>query len=343
MKKMIILAIESTAHTLGIAVVESTAKKASAVDKKNTFVLSNEIARVPAGRHGFIPRKLADHHAKAYPKVLKAALAKAKVSLGDIDYIAYVQGPGIGHCLHVGFVAAKSLSLLLHKPLVPVNHTIGHVEVGKWACESPDPLIVYVSGGNTQIIARQKSAGGKSCYHVFGETLDIGIGNFLDVLGRELGTTPPNAIGLLKMAGKGKTFIQLPYTVKGNNLAFSGLQSAVLRAGKTKQASLEDLCFSASEVAFSMLVEATERVLCHSRNRQLLLVGGVAQSMRLQEMYSQMCRPHGTRFCVVPPEYAGDQAAMAGIAAVKQILAKKISQPEEPDQNLRIDSATIAE
>ena len=338
---MRILAIESTAHTLGIAVVQSSAKYAKAVDKKNTRVLSNEIARYPAGREGFIPRKLADHHAKSYPRVLRKSLEVAKVSLGEVDFVAIVNGPGIGHCLHAGFVAAKSLSLLLRKPLVPVNHAIAHVEVGKWSCGCADPLIVYVSGGNTQIISKQKYEDGKNYYHVYGETLDVGIGNFLDVLGRELGTTPPNAIGLLKLAERGKNFVPLPYTVKGNNLAFAGLQSAVLREAGRKAHTLEDLVFSAREVAFSMLVEASERVLCHTANSELLLVGGVAQSRRLQEMYGLMCKPHGTRFCVVPPEYAGDQAAMAGIAAVKQILSKTIPRKNEPEQNLRIDSSAL--
>lgn len=338
---MKVLAIESTAHTLGIAVVESIAKRATEVSKKNTLVLSNEIARYPARKEGFIPRKLADHHAKAYPQVLKKALQKAKTSLKEIDYFAVVNGPGIGHCLHVGYVAGKSLALLLRKPLVPVNHAIAHVEVGKWACGCVNPLVVYVSGGNTQIIAKQRVADGKNYYHVFGETLDIGIGNFLDGLGRELGTTPPNAIGLLKRAEGRREFVQLPYTVKGNNLAFAGLQSAVLREAANKTHSLEDLCFSASEVAFAMLVEASERVLCHSRSKALLLVGGVAQSKRLQEMYALMCRPHKTRFCVVPAEYAGDQAAMAGITAVKQILSGERSKNFEPSQDLRIDSQAL--
>ena len=335
---MKILAIESTAHTIGVSVVESKAKSAAAVDKANTKVLSNEIARYPAKPEGFIPHKLADHHAKEYSKVLKAALAKAKVALSGIDYFAYSQGPGIGHCLRIGWVAANSLALLNGRPLVPVNHTVAHVEVGKWACGCKDPLVVYVSGGNTQILAKHAERGG-SYYHVFGETLDVGIGNFLDVMGRELKLKPPNAIGLLELAQKGNHFLQLPYTVKGNNLAFSGLQSAALRM-KGKH-SLEDISFSASEVAFSMLVEATERVLCHTGNKEVLLVGGVAQAKRLQQMYSLMCQDHGAKFAVVPGQYAGDQAAMIGITAVKRVLSGTKSKDSRPNQGIRIDSEPI--
>jgi N6-L-threonylcarbamoyladenine synthase len=335
---MKILAIESTAHTIGVAIIESKAKSATAVSKANTKVLSNEIARYPAKLEGFIPRKLADHHAKEYPRVLRAALSKAKVALADIDYFSYSQGPGIGHCLRVGFVGARSLSLLNGKPLIPVNHTVAHVEVGKWACGCADPLVVYVSGGNTQILAKHVERGA-NYYHVFGETLDVGIGNFLDVMGRELALSPPNAIGFLALAEKGKEFLQLPYTVKGNNLAFSGLQSAALRLkGKHPSA---DICFSASEVAFSTLVEATERVLCHTGNKEMLIVGGVAQAKRLQQMYSLMAADHGVRFSVVPPVYAGDQAAMIGITAVKHALSKDIRRDVSPNQSMRIDSHAI--
>ncbi len=335
---MKILAIESTAHTIGVSIVESKAETAGAVGMDNTTVLSNEIARYPAKLEGFIPRKLADHHTKEYPKVLKAALQKADASLDQIDYFAYSQGPGIGHCLRIGWVAAHSLSLLHQKPLVPVNHTVAHVEVGKWACDCRDPLVVYVSGGNTQILAKHAERNG-NYYHVFGETLDVGIGNFLDVLGRELALKPPNAIGLLELAQHGKQFLQLPYTVKGNNLAFAGLQSAALRL-KGKHP-LADICFSASEVAFSMLVEATERVLCHTGNGEVLLVGGVAQAKRLQQMYSLMCQDHRVKFAVVPPQYAGDQAGMIGVTAVKHVLAKDIRKETRPDQGIRIDSHAI--
>ncbi|MBI3587580.1 UGMP family protein [Candidatus Micrarchaeota archaeon] len=337
---MRILAIESTAHTIGVSVVSSSARSAKAVSLRNTEVLSNERAKYPSTDRGYIPRQLADHHAKKYAGVLEAALRKSKTAPEELDCIAYTQGPGIGHCLRVGFVAANSLSKTLEVPLVPVNHAIAHVEVGNWACGTKDPLVIYVSGGNTQIAAKTEVRE-KRKYAVLGETLDIGIGNFLDVLGREFKCAPPDAVGLLEEAAKGGNLFDLPYTVKGVDLAFAGLLTAVTRAVGGKKTSRRDACFSSVQNAFAMLVEASERVLCHTRNGELLLVGGVAQSKTLQEMYSLMAREQGAKSFVVPAQYAGDQAGMIGITAVKQVLAGMEYGNYEPNQDLRIDAQEI--
>lgn len=346
---MLTLGIESTAHTFGVGIVETIAKKAEKITPKNTKVLSNGFDKYPSTAEGFIPRKLADHHSNCAKQVIENSLQKAGVSLKEIDLIAYSQGPGIGACLRVGYSTALGLSLLLGKPLVPANHTIAHVEIGKLACNCKDPLVVYVSGGNTQIAAKQEK-GGKSTYHVFGETLDIGIGNFLDVLGRQLALAPPDAVGVMKNAAQYATqakgvenadYFELPYTVKGMNLAFSGLQTSVLRAGREKKASTEQLCFSAQETCFAMLVEASERALCHTQKPEVLMVGGVARNLRLQQMYSLMCKEQKARFEVVPDEYAGDQGAMIALAGLKNYLAKVPFKSITPNQDLRLDSQQV--
>ncbi len=349
LKNTIVLGIEATAHTFGAGIIESKAGSAIAITSKNTKVLANEFDKYPSSLEGFIPRKLADHHSNEAKKVIEASLEKAGISLREIDLIAYSQGPGIGACLRVGYSTARSLSLLLSKPLVPANHTIAHVEIGKWECNCKDPLIVYVSGGNTQIAARQEKKG-KTAYHVFGETLDIGIGNFLDVIGRHLSLVPPDAVGVMKKAGEysqqaggpaNADYFELPYTVKGMNLAFSGLQTSVLRAAREKKSPLGQLCFSAQETAFAMLVEASERALCHTQKSEVLLVGGVARNTRLQEMYSSMCRGQKVRFEVVSPEYAGDQGAMIALAGLKNHWGKVKFASTSPNQDLRLDSQEI--
>lgn len=348
-EKLLVLGIEATAHTFGAGILESKAKNASTISSNNTRVLSNEFDKYPSSLEGFIPRKLANHHANEAKKVLENSLEKGGVRLNEIDLIAYSQGPGIGACLRVGYSTARSLSLLLGKPLVPANHAIAHAEIGKWACQCKDPLIAYVSGGNTQIAAKQEKKG-KKAYHVFGETLDIGMGNFLDVIGRKLRLSPPDAVGVMKKAGEyaqeaggaaSAEYFELPYTVKGINLAFSGLQTAVLRAAREKKAPVAQLCFSAQETAFAMLVEASERALCHTQKREVLLVGGVARNLRLQQMYSRMCAGQKARFEAVPPEYAGDQGAMIALAGLKNYLAKIKFASTAPNQHLRLDSQEI--
>ncbi|MGC8851319.1 MAG: tRNA (adenosine(37)-N6)-threonylcarbamoyltransferase complex transferase subunit TsaD [Candidatus Micrarchaeia archaeon] len=326
------LGIESTAHTLGVSVVSFDSLKGRP-SPENTRVKSNELAKFPSTGKGYIPRELADHHAKNFQGVLESALRKASVQARELSAVAYSQGPGIGHCLHVGYVAAKTISEELGVPLVPVNHAVAHVEAARFLTSARDPLVVYVSGGNTQIFARA----GKH-YHVYGETMDIGLGNFLDNVGRMLELDPPDAVGVMKEALRGKNFVELPYTIKGMNLAFAGILTAIQRL---KSLSIPDLCWSAQETVFSMLVEATERCLCHTRNPEVLLCGGNARNKRLQEMLALMSSEQGTRFCVAADEFNGDNAAMIALTGLLMSEYGAFPRTEKPMQRMRVEKQEI--
>ncbi|MHA1787796.1 MAG: Kae1-like domain-containing protein, partial [Candidatus Helarchaeota archaeon] len=192
----------------------------------------------------------------------------------------------------------------LNIPLIGVNHCLAHLEIGKLFCDAKDPICVYTSGGNTQIIGFD---GGR--YRVFGETLDIPIGNMLDVFSREAHLQHPGGPKVEKLAKLSNKFVELPYTVKGMDFSFSGLLTAAinkLEAGEK----LEDMCFSIQEVSFGMLVEVTERALAHTEKNEVLLTGGVAANLRLQEMLKIMAEEHGATFYVVPKQVAGDNGAM---------------------------------
>lgn len=308
---MICIGIESTAHTLGLSVVEEK--------NKRVRVLCNKAWKYPSTSEGYIPFKLAEHHSENAVE-LAEELKKTNVKP---DLIAYSQGPGIGNSLHVGFVIAKTLSFNYNAPLVPVNHAIAHIEIGKSECRAKNPLIVYVSGGNTQIITQNKR------YEVIGETMDMGLGNMLDQLGRKLNLKPPDAVGVLKEAEKTKNLVMLPYTVKGMNFSFTGLLTAALKSKESK----DRICYSAQEIAFSMLVEASERALCHTRNKEVLLVGGNARNRRLQEMMRMMSRQHNARFCVPSDEYCGDNAAMIALTGLMVEKTKSVI----PRQRMRVD------
>ncbi len=340
MKKIRLLAFECTAHTFGASVIEKSGT--GKPNNINTKILSNDYDRYPALKEGFIPRKLADHHSKVFKKVTNLALNNAKIRMEEIDLLAYSYGPGIGHCLHVGYVGAKSLALKTNKPLIPVNHTVAHCEVGRYLFGFKDPLIIYVSGGNTQIAAITKEKNG-NFYRVYGETLDVGIGNFFDVLGRKLdGIQPPNAIGVIKQAStyKENNLLDLPYTVKGMDLAFSGLLTACIKEVE-KKGDKAQVCFSAQEIALSMLIEACERALCHTQKKEILLVGGVAQNPRLQEMVNLMAKEHRCKVGIVPPLLAGDNAAMIGITAMQIYCSNSIEPSDLPNDNVRLDSTQI--
>ena len=222
-----------------------------------------------------------------------------------MDLIAFTQGPGLPVCLKIGVVAAKMLAQILNRPIIGVNHAVAHVEITKVLCRCKDPLVVYVSGGNTQILVLE----GKG-YRVLGETLDIGLGNLLDSFGRTIGLEYAHGSVIEELASKG-TYIQLPYTVKGMDLVFTGLLTEAQKLAK--KGKKEDLCYSLQETAFAMLVEASERALALTKKKELILCGGVAQNRRLQGMFREMVKKHKARFAVAKNEYNMDNGAMIAL------------------------------
>ena len=286
---MLCLGIEGTAHTFGVGIVTDTTVLANESDSYSGI--------------GIHPREAADHHAETAGHVLKKALEEACISLKDIDLISFSQGPGLGPCLRIAATCARTLSLRLEKPLLGVNHCVAHVEVGRWSTGAQDPVTLYVSGGNTQIIAH---AGGR--YRVFGETLDIGIGNMQDIFGREAGLPFPCYREIDDMVEKGEYIPGLPYTVKGNDFSFSGLLTQAVKM--TKQHELKNVTKSLMEHAYAMVTEATERAMAHTEKTELLLTGGVAASPRLQEMCQIMCGERGASFYVPPRGLCRDNGAM---------------------------------
>ncbi len=294
---MIALGIESTAHTLGIGIFDGER------------MLSNEKKMYLPKFTGIHPRKAAEQHANEFQGLLAGAIEKAEIKPGDIDLVGFAQGPGLGACLKVGVVGAKSLASMLDRPILGVNHCIAHIEISKLYTGTSDPLVVYVSGGNTQIIIK----GTDRRYRVLGETLDIGLGNLIDVFGRDMGLERAHGGVIEKMALGGK-YIELPYVVKGMDLSFTGLQTEARKKLKTN--SQQDMCYSLQETSFSMLTEASERALALTKKKELILCGGVAQNKRLQEMLGLMAQEHGARFGVAPNEFNADNGAMIAYTAI---------------------------
>ncbi len=288
---MICLGIESTAHTFAAAVV--TGKKEILSDVRDIYTTK---------KGGMIPSEVAKHHEQVKDKVVREAIEDSKVK--KIDLVCYSRGPGLGKgILHIGFEKAKEIAKELNAPLIGVNHCISHLTSGSLFTEAEDPVYVYVSGANTQIIALE---GGK--FRIFGETLDVGMGNALDKFGRDIGLGFPAGPIIENLAKQGE-YIKLPYSVKGMDLSFSGIVTKAVDLFK-KGSKKEDLCFSLQETIFAMLTEVTERAMAHCNKKEALLIGGVGANKRLVEMLSIMCKERGASFYVVPLKYAGDQAVM---------------------------------
>ena len=291
------LGIESSADDFGVGVAEF-----------NGEILANKSDSYIPAEGGIHPREAARHHADVADKVLHEALTASGVKASELTCIAFSQGPGLGPSLRTGATVARALASYLEVPLVGVNHSVAHIEIGKLKTDAKDPVTLYASGGNTMVTAYESGR-----YRVFGETLDIALGNCLDVFGREAGLKTkkglPIGAAIEQLALKGKKLVTLPYVVKGMDLSLSGLLTAAT-AALQKGECLEDVCYSLQEHAFSMVTEVTERALAHTEKKEVLLTGGVAANKRLQSMLSVIAEEHDAKFNVVPLQYATDNGAM---------------------------------
>ncbi|EMT65019.1 glycoprotease family-domain-containing protein [Fusarium oxysporum II5] len=295
----IALGCEGSANKLGIGVILHTPTETKILSNlRDTFVS-------PPGT-GFLPKDTAAHHRAHFVRLAREALAEAKITPKDVDCICYTKGPGMGAPLNSVAVAARALSLLWDRPLVGVNHCVGHIEMGRYITGADNPVVLYVSGGNSQVIAYAEQR-----YRIFGETLDIAVGNCLDRFARtlEISNDPAPGYNIEQLAKKGSKLLDIPYAVKGMDCSFSGiLASADALAAQMKAGAdftPEDLCFSLQETVFAMLVEITERAMAHVGSSQVLIVGGVGCNERLQEMMGHMARERGgsvyatdERFCI---------------------------------------------
>lgn len=190
---VIAIGFEGSANKLGVGIIRHEGDQVDILaNVRDTYI-------TPPGQ-GFLPRDTAQHHRDCILDVTQKALKQANISTQDIDVICYTKGPGMGAPLLSVALVARTLSLLWNKPLVGVNHCVGRrvyiawsqlrhsltfffldIEMGIEVTKAKNPVVLYVSGGNTQVIAYSQQ-----CYRIFGETLDIAVGNCLDRFARIL-------------------------------------------------------------------------------------------------------------------------------------------------------------
>eukprot|EP00800_Vazella_pourtalesii_P018432 TRINITY_DN5913_c0_g1_i1.p1 TRINITY_DN5913_c0_g1~~TRINITY_DN5913_c0_g1_i1.p1 ORF type:complete len:335 (-),score=62.13 TRINITY_DN5913_c0_g1_i1:233-1237(-) len=297
---MIAIGFEGSANKLGIGII------------RDGVILSNlRCTYITPPGHGFQPKLTAIHHREKIIGLLQRSLEAADVRPEEISCVCYTKGPGMGAPLVSVAVVARTLSQLWGKPLVGVNHCIAHIEMGRFVTGATDPTVLYVSGGNTQVIAYSNRK-----YRIFGETIDIAVGNCLDRFARviKLSNDPSPGYNIEQLAKEGSKYIELPYSVKGMDVAFSGITShieaAAVKALESGEFTKADLCFSLQETIFAMLVEVTERAMAHTGSQEVLIVGGVGCNERLQEMMLQMCDERGAKLCATDERYCIDNGAM---------------------------------
>ncbi|ELV13302.1 putative tRNA threonylcarbamoyladenosine biosynthesis protein OSGEP [Tupaia chinensis] len=264
----VVLGFEGSANKIGVGVVRDGEVLAN---PRRTYV-------TPPGT-GFLPGDTARHHRAVILDLLQEALTEAGLTSQDIDCIAYTKGPGMGAPLASVAVVARTVAQLWNKPLLGVNHCIGHIEMGRLITGATSPTVLYVSGGNTQVIAYSEHR-----YRIFGETIDIAVGNCLDRFARVL-------------------------------------KDVAERMLSTGECTPEDLCFSLQETVFAMLVEITERAMAHCGSQEALIVGGVGCNVRLQEMMETMCQERGAQLFATDERFCIDNGAMIAQAGWEMFQA----------------------
>ena len=297
------LGIEGSANKIGVGIVDS---------EGNILANPRKTHIAPAGS-GFLPKETAEHHRRHILDLIEEALATAKVTLKQIHLICYTKGPGMALPLSVGALVSRTLSQLYKIPIIGVNHCVGHIEMGRLVTKAVNPTILYVSGGNSQVIAYNNSK-----YRIFGETLDIAVGNCLDRFARILNISNDPAPGsnIEQLAKQGKNLIELPYVVKGMDVSFSGILSFI--ESIAEKYSHEDLCFSLQETAFAMLVETAERAMAHCNSNEVLIVGGVGCNLRLQKMVENMLKDRNGKLHAMDDRYCIDNGAMIAYTGLLQ-------------------------
>ena len=247
---MLALGLEGSANKLGVGIVREDGSILANV--RHTYI-------TPPGT-GFLPKETAEHHRKFVVTLVRQALREAGVQAAELDCVCYTKGPGMGGPLRVCAVVARMLAQMWRKPLVGVNHCVAHIEMGRVVTGAKDPVALYVSGGNTQVICYSQGR-----YRIFGETIDIAVGNCLDRFARivQLSNDPSPGYNIEQKAKEGTKFVELPYIVKGMDVSFAGILTNIEEVAKKKlesgECSVADLCFSLQVTA------AHAHQLCHPR------------------------------------------------------------------------------
>ena len=328
-----VIGFEGSANKIGVGIV------------RDGEVLSNPRRTyiTPPGQ-GFMPSDTARHHRAHVLTVLREALDQAGLNPKQIDGVAYTKGPGMGAPLASVAVVARTVAQLWNLPILGVNHCIGHIEMGRLITGAENPTVLYVSGGNTQVIAYSQQR-----YRIFGETIDIAIGNCLDRFARviKVSNDPSPGYNIEQLAKEGSKYLPLPYAVKGMDVSLSGILSYIEeRADKVLESgsySKADLCFSLQETIFAMMIEITERAMAHCGSQEVLIVGGVGCNLRLQEMMGVMCKERGAKLYATDMRFCIDNGAMIAQAGWEMLRVGEITPWEETaiTQRFRTDDPLV--
>ena len=326
-----ILAIESSCDDTAAAVLNNREVLSNCIYNQNTI-------HIPYG--GIVPELASRAHQSKITPIVNQALHEANIDKKDLNAIAYTQGPGLLGSLLVGSSFAKSMSLALKIPIIPIHHMHGHllthfIENNNY--ESPKfPFIgITVSGGHTQILYVKDYFD----MEIIGNTLDDAIGEAFDKCGKQIGLSYPagQQIDELAKTGDSKKFSFPISNLKGYNVSYSGVKTAFLNFIKNQEKkspnfiseNLNDICASLQYTLIKIILIKIEKIVADLNVSQIVIGGGVSANSELRKQLNNLSSLKKWNLFLPPVEYTTDNAAMIGIAAYYKLMKKRFGELTE--------------
>ena len=310
MKDMYILGIESSCDETSVSVVKNGTEELATV-------ISSQID-IHKSYGGVVPEIASREHVKNITIVLEECLEKANMTMEQIDAIAITYGPGLIGSLLVGLEAAKTLSFIYNKPLIPVHHIAGHIYANSLVKKLEFPLLaVVVSGGHTELIEMPQHYR----FNKLGGTLDDAIGECYDKVARVIGLEYPGGPKIDKLAAIGKPTYKLPVPLKDDsyNFSFSGLKSAVINLAHNEEQrgaeiNKEDLATSFQTVAIEAITSKVRKAVIDKNIKTVIVAGGVAANQGLRNAMEKLTKELHVDLSIPPMKYCTDNATMVAAA-----------------------------
>ena len=310
MKDVYILGIETSCDETSASIVKNGTEEISTI-------ISSQID-IHKDYGGVVPEIASRQHVKNMTIVIEECLEQAKMKMDDITAIAITYGPGLIGSLLIGLEAAKTLSFIYDKPLIPVHHIAGHIYANSLVKELEFPLLaLVVSGGHTEIIEMTKHYS----FNKLGGTLDDAIGECYDKVARVIGLEYPGGPKIDKLALEGEPTYKLPIPLQDDsyNFSFSGLKSAVINLAHNEEQrgneiNKANLACSFQKVAIESITNKIKKAIVEKNIKNVIVAGGVAANKGLRQEMERVCNELKVDLSFPPMKYCTDNAAMIAAA-----------------------------
>ena len=319
MKDVYILAVETSCDETSIAIV----KNGKEVVGLEVYTQMDTHALFC----GVVPEIASRMHTEAITLVLDSLLKKTNFDLNNIDAVAVTYAPGLLGSLLVGLEFAKTLAFVYNKPLIKVNHMVGHIYANNIEDNLEFPLLaMVVSGGHTELVEMT----GDYEFKLLGATLDDALGEAYDKVAKIIGVPYPGGPNVEKLAKDGNVCYDLAKPVNDNtlNFSYSGLKSNVINLvhnyeQRGEKININDLAASFQYIAVDEICRKVEIALKAKQYKMIILAGGVSANKYLRKEIDKLASKYNVIFTVPSMLYCTDNAAMIGAAAYPLFINNK--------------------